>query len=644
MAKIEIDANLNKDEIIAKCCTMVKTCVDFKQARMNQIKEIEDMLSYKLQPALKGRLNVPFDGVIMNGFIDTLLSQTNKPPRVVFSDPKGSNLDGVKKTQALFDQDTSPQKGGWKRKDRMSKRLCAISNIGIFELHAESDPKYKSILNNIDHYDFIFDPNGGNNKEDFIYIGRTNVFKTEKDLDNPLYDKDQVAKIKAGYAKGDFKLNEDLYRNKVNRFNAVGLSIETANYVGQDLYNFTELEFSYNGTRYYALFDYKSKIWIRFDILKNIFESDLYSLDFWNAQENPFNIMGPGPADMCKVIAEAIRVNLNEVLNNNRKRNNDMRAVDKAMFPDISALDWRQDGVVQATVGINQSIQNGIYKFETPEISGALNLNAYLNNFVGVNSGISDQTKGESSQQTLGIAKLDDFNLSKRMKLIGDSYTECLASLVLMWDWNQWEHLDDEYAIKVLGKHGPELVNINKKDTEPDYNIAVLVSEDELAEDKITRENKAKALERITGNPELVVLLNKNWLLEQELRSGGWSDEEIKVGMNPDDSTAELISRLNKNIELILDGREPDDMPDTTTGTLQILHEYIVKNKKMLKPELIANLEVYFEKQSDYAVVNAKRAFDKQQIEQGMGQMEELGVGAGKEVVPPNNAIMGLKQ
>jgi hypothetical protein len=80
MAKIEIDSKLNRDEIIQKCCVMIRTSIDFKQPRMNQIKEIEDMLSYKLQPALKGRLNVPFDGVIMNGFIDTLLSQTNKPP------------------------------------------------------------------------------------------------------------------------------------------------------------------------------------------------------------------------------------------------------------------------------------------------------------------------------------------------------------------------------------------------------------------------------------------------------------------------------------------------------------------------------------------------------------------------------------
>lgn len=604
---------LDKDAIIGKCCKMVLNSTNFKQPRMAQIKEIEDMLAYKLQPALKGRLNVPFDGVIMNGFIDTLLSQNNKPARVVFGDSKGSNMEGVKRTQAFFDQDTGSSKAQWKRKIRMSKRLCAISNIGIFEIHAESDPKYKSILNNIDHYDFIFDPDGGNNKEDFIYIGRTNIFKTKEDLKNPLYDKDQVTKMIANYNSAEFKKNEDIYRNKINRFSSVGLDIETNNYVGQNLYNLTELEISLGGTRYYVLFDYCTKTWIRFELLKDVFESNLYSYDFWNAQENPFNIIGPGPADMTKVIAEAIRVNLNEVLNNNRKRNADMTAVDNKMFPDISKLDWRQDGVVGANVGINQSISNGIYKFETPEISGALNLNTYLNNFVGINSGISDQTKGESSQQTLGIAKLDDFNLSKRMKLIGDSFEECLASLVLMWDWNQFEHLDDDYAIKVLGKYGPEQVHFSKKDSEPDYDITVITSTEEIEKDKLAMERKAAAIGRIQANPALVALLNQKWLLEQELKSAGFSEEDIKVGMNPEDSTAELISRLNKNIELILDGKKPDDMPDCTTGTLQVLHDYIVKNKKILKPEQITELEAFFEKQSDYAVMNASRTLQKQQ-------------------------------
>ena len=602
---------VNKDKITAIACKQVRACVDFKQPRMEQIREIEDMLAYKLQPTLKGRMNVPFDGVVMNGFIDTLLAQANTAPRVLFKDSKGSNAEGVKKTQAFFDEDTGHTRSQWRQKTRWSKKLCAVSNIGIFEIHAESDPKYKSILNNIDHYDFIFEPTGGANLEDHLYTGRLNIFKTDNDLNNPLYDTEQVKKLRAATSTKDFKNNEDLYRNKVERFNALGLSLETNNYVGQSLYNLTEMECSYGGERYYILLDYKTATWIRFEKLTDVFKSNLYSFTCWNAQENPFTLMGPGPADMIKPIAEAIRLNLNEVLNNNRKRNWDMKAVDSKMFPDLSSLDWKQDGIVHATVPINGSIQNGIYRFETPELTGAMNLNTYLNALAGINSGMTDQAKSSSSQDTLGIAKLDDLNLSKRMKLIGDSFTECLSSLALRWDWNQWEHLDDEYAIKVLGKDGPEMTNFGKKDSEPDYDIEIIVDNDDLAQDKITKETKASALERISKNPAAFAQLNPRWYLEQELVIAGWTSEEVKIGMNKDDFSAELISKANKAIENILLGKPADDAPDATPLFLQIIHDYLVKNKLKLKPDVKANLEAYFDKQSDYVAMNAFRASQK---------------------------------
>lgn len=600
-----------KDEITAIACKQVKACIDFKQPRMEQIKEIEDMLAYKLQPTLKGRLNVPFDGVVMNGFIDTLLAQANSTPRVVFSDSKGSNLEAVAKTQAFFDEDTGHARAQWKRKLRWSKKLCAVSNIGILETHAESDPKYKSFLNVIDHYDFIFEPTGGADLEEHLYTGRLNIFKTESDLDNPLYDKTQVAILKKNTTDEQFKKNEDIYQNKQQRFQALGLQIETNNYAGQTLYNLTEMECSYGGERYYILFDYNTGTWIRFEKLEDVFESNLYSYTVWNAQENPFTLMGPGPADMIKVIAESIRLNLNEILNNNRKRNWDMKAVDSRMFPDISALDWKQDGIVHANVIGNQSIQNGIYHFQTPELSGALNLNTYFNSFVGINSGISDQSKSVSTQDTLGIAKLDDLNLSKRMKLIGDSFNECLASLAIRWDWNQWEHLDDEYAIKVLGKDGPKMTNFGKKDSEPDYDIDIVVDQDQMAEDKLTKETKAAALERLSKNPTAMSQLNPRWYVSQELMIGGWKEEEIQIGMNKDDFSAILISKANKAIETILLGEEAEDVPDATPLFLQIIHNYLIENKLKLEPKVAKKLEEYFYKQADYAKINAFRASQK---------------------------------
>lgn len=589
-------------------CKRVKAWIDFSQPRMNQIREIEDILAYKLQPALKGRINVPFDGIIMNGFKDTLLSQIKEFPKVVFKDTKGSNMMGVQKTQAFFEEDTSQTKGKWKKKDRLSKSLCAISNIGIYEIHASSNPEYKSYLNNIDHYDFIAEPNGGNDIEEHNIVGRRNLFKNKADLNSDIYNKEQVEKLKKCYSEKDFKNTEDLYKNKVARYNSLNLDIETNSYAGESLYNFTEVEMEYEGVRYYLLFDYKSQTWIRCELLKDIFKSNLYSYCVWNAIEPEFGILGPGPADMMRVVAESIRLNLNEILNNNRKKNWDMTAVDSEMFTDLSDLDWRQDGIVAAKVPFGQSIQNGIYKFQTPDISGAINLNAVIGGLVGLNSGISDQTKGSSSQDVLGIANLDQINLSKRMSLISDSYNECMSELVLRWDWNQWEHLDDEYAIKILGKNGPELTHFNKQDSEPDYEISIITNTTDVAKDKLTTEAKKEGMKLIVNTPVLLQQFNPKWLAMNLLTTFTFSEEEVKIGMSKEDYAAEQVSKANKAIELILLKQEPDDVPDATPMFLEIIHKYIVANKFKMEPEVKAKMEAYWDKQSEYATMNAIRA------------------------------------
>jgi hypothetical protein len=587
---------------------MVKNCVDYKQPRMNAIKVIEDMLAYKLQPALKGRINVPFDGVLMNSFIKTLCAQSNRPPTVKFEDKKGSNFEGVQKTQAFWDEDSGYAKMNLKKKDRWSKRLCAISNLGIFEVHAESDPKYKSYLTNIDLYDFIFDPTGGSDIEDHMYVGRTNIFKTDEDLKSEMYDKKQVALLKANTNSSDFKKNEDLYQNKVTRYATQGLSIETNNYVGQNLYNLTELELSINSKRYLITFDYSTGTWVRFEELKDVFESGLYSYCTWQGIEDPFNLLNPGLADMAAVIFEAIRLNLNEVLNNNRKRNWDMKAVDSEMFPDISALDWKQDGIVPAKLKMNQSIQNGIYRFETPEISGALNLNQVLNNFIGINSGVTDQSKGETSQSTLGQSQLDEINISKGMKLLGDSYSECLAQIVLRWDWNQYEHLDDDYAIKILGKDGMELTHFGKKDSEPDYDVCIITDDDKLQEEKRDIERQSLAINNIVANPLLLQEVpNKKALVEEIFKNAGFSSDAVRQLMSADDYVDYQTSQANKGIESILLGKEWDEIPDATPGTLNIIDIYIRKNTKKLDQETLTKLQTFFDQTAKYVEENAQR-------------------------------------
>lgn len=597
------------DKLTQIACKQIVASENFRQPRFEQIRELEDMIAGKLKPALKGRYNIPFDSVFANGFVDTLVSQVNKPPRIEWVDTKGSNARGVKKMQALFETETGAVRDNWAKKDRLSKRLAAISGIGIFKYYAESDPKYRSNLSVIDHYDFHCEPNGGGNLEEHLFKGQTNIFRTKADVEaSQTYDKEQVKKLLAAYSSKDYKFNEELYRNKLRRWAALGLDPQSNNYVGEELFNFSEWVLTHEGINYYLVFDYRAGIWVRCEKLVDVFGCDRSPWVVWNPKEDPFNVWCRGPLDDQAPIFEAMRINLNEILNNNRKRNWDMRAVDAKMFPDLSLLDWRPDGVVHANLQANQSIQNGVFRFETPEINGALNLNTYLNNLSGINSGISDQTKGSSSQDVLGIAKLDELNLSKRVKLVGDSYMDAYAQLAYRYDWGVHEHLPEGYPVKCIGTMGADMSTITKEDTDPDYDYNVISSQDDLQKTALESEKKANMIGLILKAPSVLARINPDWMAEQMIREGGWNEQDLKRATDLKNfGIAEIISEANKGIEMIMEGKDPRTCYNANAGFLQVITDFI-NDTHGLSDEKKAKLQAYFDRHVPIAEKNAERA------------------------------------
>lgn len=652
MSDVRITVSL-ADKVTDIALRQLRTSEEFKQPRMREIQENEAMVAGEVKPALAGRYNVPFDGVIASGFVETLVAQVNKPPRLEFTDPKGSNLNSVRKIQAFWEFDSSVTRQNWSKADRLSKRLAAVANIGIFEYYASSEKGkgYKGCLSVIDHFDFHCEPNGGANLDDHIFKGVYNQFMSAARVEelgkSGYFNPTQVSKLMAAYASKDYKFNEDLHRNKAERMSAISLDIDTNSYVGDHVFNLARWVTKYDGDEYYIVFDYRSGIWLKFAPLEGVFESGKSPWVVWQPVEHPFSLWAPGMFDQIKPVAEAIRINLNEILNNNRKRNWDMRAVDSKMFPDISALNWRQDGVVAANVPAGSSINNGIYHFQTPEINGALNLNQYLNDFLGINTGVSDQTKGESTQDTLGIARINEIQLSKRMKLIGDSYTEAYAKLGNLWDWGLYEHLDNKQAVRVVGPDGAEMEQLLKEDTEPDYDVIVTTALDDILDTQQERERKASAMERLTANPIAMQMLNQKWYVEQELLNGGWQEQDVKRALDTkNDATDDVISAADKNIERILQGKEPKTARNATTGYLQRILNYIADTEN-LKEEQRQKLMAHFEEHVPIAEENKARQSlgvageDPSQQPQLAGTSQPYAATTG-QAQPPQGKVPGL--
>jgi len=602
------------DEVLAVAVKQLPASQEYRQPRLNEILENEKIVAGEIKPALQGRYAIPFDSVVANGFVDTLTAQINKPPRLEFYDDKGSNLKASKKITAMYEKDSNRHK--WAKIDRLSKRLCAISNMGILKVFAESDPEYCSYLQNVDHYDFHCEPNGGGNLEDHLFAGQSNIFKSDADLEYSSYDQKQIALMKSRYTATDFKFNEDLYRNKVNRMQVKGLNIENHNFIGSNVYNFTEWVTTYKGTRYYLVFDYKSNTWLKFGKLTEFYESNLYPWIVWQARESAFNMWSRGPFDDIKPIAEAIRINLNEILNNNRKRNWDMKAVDMNVFPDLSQLDYRPDGIAVGKVPAGQTIQGGIYNFQTPEISGAINLNNYLNNFMGEKSGINSQTQGTASEDRVGIYEGNTVQVSKRMKLIGDSYDDAWHDVGIRYDWGLWEHLPEGEMVKIIGIEGAEWDEIKKEDTEPEYLVRVISRVDEMNEEIMVKRVKLQTLQGVEANPMLFQLVNPKVFLEMKLDMTGFDNDSIGRLMDTKNTGSDIIiSEAKKGIELILKGKDADIERNADSGFLQTIHNFMADNGE-LKPEIMMKLQAYFDAHVQIAAENQMREMENNAMPQ----------------------------
>lgn len=617
------DKAIDGDEIALRAKKQIDTSRMFKASRMADILDTEDVYNMKLKPALQGRLNIPFDGVVLSGFVDTWVAENNKQVFMDFEDPTGANLEGARKVKAAWERDQ--KKIRLKAKKLQLKHLAAMTGRAIAKYYAESDPKYCPYLKVIDHLDFHCEPNGGGHLDEHYFHWEENIFRTKEDLiqggESGWYDKGQVSKLIASYESPDFKRVNDAFNQKQSRYMSIGLDMESNNYVGESLFNLIEGDTIYKGKKYHVVMDGNTYIWLRCVPLTKDFGSDLTPyISFAAPKSDAFNFWNLGPADKIKPIAEAIRINLNEILNNNRKRNWDMKAVDINMFPDLRKLDWRQDGVVHANVPLNASIQQGIYRFETPELSGALNLNAYLNNFVGEKLGINAGSQGQSTEDKVGIYQGNSFQISKRMKLSEDAEEEFHEDLGKRYDWGLWDHASEDEMVRLISADGVGWEKITKDDKDPEYVVVAKTSREEQQKNSDLVRAKIEAIVSIEKDPnQLALIKNKKALIEMKLGLAGMKEDEISV-LFSEDSSESIVSEAKKAIEKILKGKDPGMNWGATTAYLEYISDWILENSNELDDGKKKKLEEYFDRHVPVAMKNAeqKQFRDEQAMRQKM--------------------------
>ncbi|MDP1570806.1 MAG: hypothetical protein Q8L86_12480 [Vicinamibacterales bacterium] len=571
------------DKSIAVACQQLEAGLLFKQPRMSRIKEIEEMYAIKQKPALAGRFNIPFDGVIMRGYVESIMAKVDEAPALRFKNTKEASLKGARKITAAAEFELGSSRSNYNQKDRWAKKLGILSGRAIIKAFGESDPVFKFHVSNVDHYDFVSEPFGGGDLEDHEFKFQQNIFKTREALysgaRSGLYDAKQVRRLTTWQPPKENKEVQDEHKNKVSRFATLGLDPESHSYVGTQMFNLTEADFRYRGKRYYALFDSKSKIWVRFVEFKEVFESDLSPWVTWAPDDDAFGFWNLGPCDTMFPIAEGRRINLNAMLNNARKIADDMTLYDILAVVDPSKLMYRPDGLVGVKLREGQALGDVVKKMAPNDITNlAIRIEQFMNNFAGQMTGVTPSAQGQGNEQLAAILESNIQQVSDRIGLINKSYTLGQEQIGRRFDWSLWEHAPEDYMVKTIGSEGAEWDAITKEDKDPDYEVVAVSARAEQEQSAAKAEKQEKALSMVVSNEHLLSVLSPKATVQEILRFGGFEEDKIRVltSLN-DEADEEILSEAARLIDACLQGEPVDLFPGANTAFVQKIMDFAQK-------------------------------------------------------------------
>ncbi|MES2224986.1 MAG: hypothetical protein V4478_03290 [Patescibacteria group bacterium] len=594
------------DKALAVAIKQFDTATLFQKPVFDRIQKNEDMLAGKSAPALKGRNNVPLDTVIMNGFQDTMLAGTDEPVNVKFKNQREQDLKSSRKVSAVWEREKQPSRGNFDAFILDSKWLASTSGRGFIKHWVESLPKFRACMDAVDHFDMLAEPMGGPYLDRHLFKGQQNIFRTNGELDAMVaagvYNANQVSLLKAAFTPEMRKQNEDRYKFKLMRYAAMGMDVSSNDFIGEALYGMVEWVMFFEGEWRYMVFSYQAKTWVRFELLSDVFAhaKDYPGRGSWVSyatNRHPKMFWSRAILDDIRPIAYTMKKVLNLSLDNLEKRNWDMKAYDPKVFTDPTQLLYKQDGLAKATLERGKSIQAGIYQFTTPDTTGiTINLNEYLDRFISTKTGVTTESQGDADAQTNGIYFGNLQQSQNRLSLKNKMFMQAVYDIGVIFDYGCWEHLNEKYAVKIMGPSGIEWEEeVRRDDLEREFSIDITGGNDEEKQNAEMLARKNQTLASIELNPALMSKVNPMWMLREKLTAGGYDDEKIRVALDTqNDGDEEIFSEAAEAIYMIVEGKKPKLNRGATSGYVQKIVDFCYDTES-LSDQVFANLMAFAE-------------------------------------------------
>lgn len=582
-----------RDKIVAQSLSEITFAREYKQGRIENWKMNEDMYYGRKNKSDDSRANL--DLARMQEYVHTIMSKIDTPLVFKFTKRKEAQLERVKYLNAL--RKTDAQANLWDIKDITGKKQAVIYGRAIYCYYASSDDGYKAHLDPVDIYDFLIDPNaGGIDIEKADFMGRYGVVKNKKQLEAgvkaKIYLKEEVEVLTSGSGNSNEQTQEEL--NKQNRSYSLKSMTAEKQIQNPDKYKFWEWFTTYEGERYYLLMQERTGTAIRVEKLEDMFASGLWPFWTWAAFLDLTEFWTPSFCDYVRELFMGQSVSINQMLDNAEAINKPQKAVNVGAIENLAELKFKKNGIIKVKkdFDVNKAVQFlPPASIDTP-IKVFDILEAIVEKSGGATSGDAGAADNDSGTK-VAIYKGNQANSADKYGLLNKSYSFGYDRMALLYQWGVREHLNKKTAVDILGPNGIEVKEINKRDIfrkDDQFGVMVEASTAEMALSEQEKELKANFL---LGNAENPVQ-NPKKAYEIGAETVGFDEETIRQLMDTSDfGDAKIMSEAERDIELILDGKEIGPNPRANTAYKQRFVDYMQDHKEDMDDKTFDTLSDY---------------------------------------------------
>lgn len=610
-----------RDKIKAQALTNMEFARRYKQGKVQNWQKNEQMYYGEKKKTDDSRANVDLNQ--MQEHVHVLLSKIDSPLTFKFLKTKESQLKKVERINALkqFDSD----RDFWNMKDIVGKKQMVIYGRAIFSYHASSEAGYEPHLDNIDVYDFLWDPSGGGvDLEKGRYGGHYGVVKDRSELkNNKMYIKSEIDKLLHGDGNNTEKNQEELNKSKRVTANEHWSSDQETQ--DKDKFIFWNWYETYNGKRYYLMMTEDGCV-ARCEELKELFDSNLWPLWTYAAYPDLTEFWTPSPCDYVREIIMAQAVSINQMLDNAERVNRPQRAVDVTAVQNPAELKYRKDGWIKMNAGTN--IASAVKALEVPSITTPIKVFETLEMIKQAATGVTDGAKGVAD--TDGRATIyegNQANVADRFGLFNKSYAFGYQRFGKLYEYGVREHLNKKVAVQILGPEGIKVQNIGRRDIFRANDEFALVTEQanaQLALSEQKQRNLGAFWSPLLGRPDLA---NQKVVIEQLGETSGVDEETIRRALDLDSyGNAIVMSEASRDIEDILDGQNIPPNRLANAAYKQQFVDYMLDHEEDMSEEQSLRMLRYIQSLDEVIISNTQRAAR----EQARGELTEQGPGAAR--------------